>query len=47
MPPRFEVYRAVSAQIHAIFAEFTRLGRVEAEGAPEQLRAGEAGLLQG
>lgn len=25
VPPRFEVYRAVSAQIHAIFAEFTDL----------------------
>ena len=25
VPPRFEVYRAVSAQIHAIFAEFTNL----------------------
>lgn len=25
MPPRFEVYRAVSRQIHAIFAEFTAL----------------------
>jgi DNA polymerase-4 len=25
VPPRFEVYRAVSAQIHAVFAEFTDL----------------------
>jgi DNA polymerase-4 len=25
VPPRFEVYRAVSAQIHAIFVEFTDL----------------------
>jgi DNA polymerase-4 len=25
VPPRFDVYRAVSAQIHAIFAEFTSL----------------------
>src|ERR1700748_3134372 len=25
VPPRFEVYRAVSRQIHAIFAEFTEL----------------------
>src|ERR1700677_2524436 len=25
VPPRFEVYRAVSHQIHAIFAEFTDL----------------------
>jgi hypothetical protein len=25
MPPRFEVYRAVSAQIHAIFADYTHL----------------------
>lgn len=24
-PPRFEVYRAVSAQIHAIFADYTDL----------------------
>ena len=25
VPPRFEVYRAVSEQIHAVFAEFTDL----------------------
>ena len=25
VPPRFEVYRAVSAQIHAIFADYTHL----------------------
>ena len=25
VPPRFEVYKAVSRQIHAIFAEFTSL----------------------
>ena len=25
MPPRFEVYRAVSRQIHAIFAHYTAL----------------------
>jgi len=25
VPPRFDVYRAVSQQIHAIFAEFTEL----------------------
>jgi DNA polymerase-4 len=25
VPPRFDVYRAVSRQIHAIFAEYTAL----------------------
>src|ERR1700750_975300 len=25
VPPRFDVYRAVSCQVHAIFAEFTDL----------------------
>src|SRR5271156_2631675 len=25
VPPRFDVYRAISAQVHAVFAEFTDL----------------------
>ncbi len=25
VPPRFDVYKAVSAQIHAVFARYTRL----------------------
>jgi nucleotidyltransferase/DNA polymerase involved in DNA repair len=32
VPPRFDVYRAVSRQIHAIFTEYTPLSRSEVSG---------------